>query len=215
MGPSRHGGIQRLPGRVIAVVALTEPAADAPAVVAVELADALARHRGGDVELLVIPGAPPPPPPPPPAQRVRVWTGGLATLPDRDGDIPLVVSGLPPRDLPRLRVTYPDTVAVLVVPPSLAAAQAALRLVDQSAAWARRTVLVPLTPPGAPAMARAVLHVAGGAAGATVPLPLGGRRHRLRRGVGPLVSAVLNPPTPTWPELSTPALEEEHVPCSA
>jgi hypothetical protein len=211
MRPSRHSGIQRLPGRVIPVVALTEPAADPAAVIAAELAAALARHRGGAVELLVIPGAPTPPPP----HRVRVWTGGLAALPDRDDDISLVVFGLPPRDLPRLRVTYPDTVAVLVVPPSLAAAQAALRLVDQSAAWARRTVLVPLTPPGAPAMARAVLHVAGGAAGATVPLPLGGRRHRLRRGVGPLVSAVLDPPPPTWPELSTPALEEEHVPCSA
>ena len=146
---------------------------------------------------------------------MRVRTGGLAALPDRDGDVLLVVSGLPPRDLPRLRVTYPDTVAVLVLPPSLAAAQAALRLVDQSAAWARRTVLVPLTPPGAPAMARAVLHVAGGAAGATVPLPLDGRRHRLRRGVRPLVAAVLDPPAPTWPGWPTPALEGEHVPCSA
>ncbi len=211
MGPSRHGGIRGVPGRVVPVVALTQPAAHPAAVLAAELAAALARHLGGEVGLLVIPGAQPPPP----THRVRVRIGGLAALPDRDGDVPLVVSGLPPRDLPRLRVTYPDTVAVLVLPPSLAAAQTALRLVDQSAAWARRTVLVPLTPPGAPAMARAVLHVAGGAAGATVPLPLGGRRHRLRRGLGPLVSAVLDPPPPIWPQLSTPALVEEHVPCSA
>jgi hypothetical protein len=194
-------------GRLVPVVALTETGADAAVRLAAELASALARTRRAPVDLLAVPGTATPPPP----RGVRLKVGGLSAVLDRRGDTSLVVAGLPPRDLPRLRVICPDTVAALLVPPSLPAAHAAVRLLDQSPAWGRRTVLVPLRQP--PAMARAVLHVAAAAAAGVVPLP-GIRRGQLRRAAG-LLAAVSDLPAPAWPGQRTPALEEEHLPCIA
>jgi len=205
--------IGHVTGRVVPVVALTGTAAPVARALAAGIAAALARLPGAAAELLVIPGTSAPP-----ARGIPVRVGGLSTVPGREAGARLVVCGLPPRDLPRLRVCCPDCVAVLVVPPSLPAAQAALRLLDQSASWTRRTVLVPQLP--APAMARAVLHVGAGAAAGCVPLVGRARPQRLRRIAADLARIVLTLPAPAWPgQHPTPTpirtLEEEPFPCTA
>lgn len=198
--------------RVVAVVALTGTAAGVARDLAGGLAAALTRPPGhGPVELLVIPGTEAPRP----VRGVSPRAGGLSAVLDKERDAELVVSGLPPRDLPRLRVLCPETVAVLVIPPSLPAAQAAGRLLDQSALWARRTILVPQLP--TPAMARAVLHITAGSAAAAVPLSGSGRSPRSGRTAGRLARIVRTLPEPTWPvrPAPSPTLDEELLSCTA